>query len=160
MNALTSTTKGWAHLQYFLTRKQSKMESSNPNILIFIWAASTVLFQVEVDPSWSFSEMRESLLKWRVNWALNRLLEKVDRNEFISSSSTVNAFYSPGKNLIGKKVIGRILSNLILQLSPLEFCNLHSSTRMHQRPSITGILYSLTLIFKRTITEVKATYVL
>ncbi|PAV86979.1 hypothetical protein WR25_24216 [Diploscapter pachys] len=55
---------------------------------------------VEVDPSWSFSEMRESLLKWRVNWALNRLLEKVDRNEFISSSSTVNAFYAPGKNLI------------------------------------------------------------
>ncbi len=160
MNALTSITKGWAQSQYFLTWKPSKMESSNSSILVFIWAVFTVLFQVEVDPSWSFSEMRESLLKWRVNWALNRLLEKVDRNEFISSSSTVNAFYAPGKNLIGKRIIARILSSLILQLSPLEFCNLHSSTRMHQRPSITGILYSLTLIFKRTITEVKITYFL
>ncbi|CAD6192583.1 unnamed protein product [Caenorhabditis auriculariae] len=48
----------------------------------------------------SYSSLNEKTTRWRSDFVYRRLLEPVDRDEFVTSAATVNAFYSPTKNAI------------------------------------------------------------
>ncbi|CAA93782.2 Neprilysin-1 [Caenorhabditis elegans] len=55
---------------------------------------------LEGAPEDSFSQLVEKSIQWRNNFYYRRLLEPVNRFEFISSAAVVNAFYSPTRNAI------------------------------------------------------------
>jgi len=56
--------------------------------------------KLNFEPSDSFPTIVERVAAWAQMRAFNRLREPVDRNEFSTSSATVNAFYSAIKNAI------------------------------------------------------------
>ncbi|CAJ0920091.1 unnamed protein product, partial [Mesorhabditis belari] len=55
---------------------------------------------LNVEDTDTYSQMVEKSIRWGINFAYNRLLEPVKRDEFSTNAAVVNAFYSSIKNAI------------------------------------------------------------